>query len=521
MKRAGETAKLSNAVRKGVPFGKSTLAFVLLLLAVGLTERAWLLEASTRWGYDADHFDFICMGVTADRFGLLNVYSVPKEQNPTISGQLYDSQDGLFRPHQRTAPRVANYPPLGITLYWLQSRALALVDPPLRANTLVARLVMSLASLAADVLAAIGVYLLGKRFVSKKAAVIAGAACWLFPPLAMDSAFWAQTDSWFIAPAVWCVWAMLSGRWAWAGVMVGLAAMLKPQGILLGPVVLFACLVLRDEHERASIGPIAYRLCRLVGGTALTVAIIALPWTIADGLAWLRASYISNLTGYPLTSMKAFNIWYLDALRADAAVSFEMLNSQATVAGLSKDMWGRLLTIVVMLSLAVACGFRFRRNPRLAVVVFAGLWLWSIFIFPTRVHERYIVYCMPFVILFAMRLRWVIPAVIGLMLIGTAELSSTVWLKYPAAGQFSYNVATAIHQDVLARYHQQAARTPPAKRPVPPSFDDVVKLYWTDYQDLRQANRPWEYLATVVSLITYGWAVVSALAPYKRTKSSS
>ena len=473
-------------------------------LLAGLIGRLCLASIAPRWGYDSDHFENISMGLAARDRGLLDIYDTSPQNNPILVSQKYSPRDGAFEEGTLRMPRTPNYPPLGVTLFYLQASTMYAASPHLVANTFFSRLWMAVLPIAAELALAAGVLLLTRELAGPTAAVLAACTTWLLPPLAMDSALWGQSDSWFLAPAVWTVWLLIRGRWAWAGLAAALAVLLKPQGVLLAPPILLAALMLPAATGLLRPREVLLRLAKTAAAFVAALAVLTLPWMLTSGLTWVQRAFLDNLRLYPMTTLAAFNFWYLDALRLDCSPVFDALDSTATMAGLSKDAWGLAMLLAAMAALAAACWWRFRRRAKLGVVLFAGLWLWSAFLWPTRAHERYIVYAIPLVLVAAVPLKRLWPAVALLVLVATAELCHNVWLKPLPAGYFKADTARANYQAMLKGAAQMAAS--------PPSFDDVKRMYWQHYNRQRQPLRPWELLATMASMSGYGWAVLAALA---------
>lgn len=156
------------------------------------------------------------------------------------------------------------------------------------------------------------------------------------------------------------------------------------------------------------------------------------------------------------------------------------------------------MVLVAGLLLAILTWRRYRQRPQLAVTLFAGLWLWSAFIWPTGVHERYIVYCMPLIIAAAVFVPRLWPAVAMLAVIGVAELSHNIWLTHPA-GTYSH---------YAERIHRQVDDAP---RAVQQRASDHLEDVWKETERKRRHQRGFEWLFTAISLLAYGWAVVVPL----------
>ncbi len=479
------------------------ICIVVIALAAGLAARLALPTIGVKHAYLWDLYDNIGMGVAASEHGLLNVYSITVDrkkginENPELTGQLYDKKQGKFIEHKRRPPRVANYPPLGVTLFWLESKLFAAVDSDMTVNTYASRLIMSLLSIIADVLLMVAVWLIGKRLTGPTGAALAAAICWCFPPLVLDSSFWTQTDSWFLAPAAWTIWLMLNRRWIAAGICTAVACMLKPQGILLGPVILFAALSVSSDGVRPAIALALKRMGKSAGAAVAGVILISIPWTLANGLDWLDRSYLANVGMYQQTTLSAFNVWYLDMLGHETPEFDPLPQADTPLMGIERKAWGLVLGIAAMLTAGVLCWRKYGKRPEMAVVLFAGLWMFSAFMWPTGVHERYIVYCMPFIILAALGSKklWIVVAILAA--VGAAELTHNVWLEFPASnGPRAY--ATQ------ARYTVNRYNLIPANRRPPRSdLDNVLGDLRALIDDRRSEYRSWEYAATVATLGGY------------------
>jgi hypothetical protein len=92
-------------------------------------------------------------------------------------------------------------------------------------------------------------------------------------------------------------------------------------------------------------------------------------------------------------------------------------------------------------------------------VLFALLWLWSVFLWPTRVHERYVLYALPSAIAAAAawpRLRVVVAV---LLVVATMELGWTVWRTGPSLGTFDKRTVEQLHQERFQAYWKDKPAT--------------------------------------------------------------
>ncbi len=503
MKRKKAKVRESEVIPPKLP--AYVLAFVVSGLLAGLVARLVLPVPALKWAFPFDHFDNIGMGLTAGVYGLTKVYSVPKDKNPEVVGTAYYFRGGKLVPrerYRRRAPRVTNYPPLGITLLHIQTELLRKIDPSIEANTYTSRLVMSLGAIIADLVLALGVYLVVRVFAGRIPALVASLVCWCFPPLILNTAFWGQIDSWFLAPGVLMVWFLMRRRWIAAGICLSLALLLKPQGLLLMPIALFAVFMVREGEGRLTAKVLFERIGKGLAATLIATFVISIPWTLADGTTWFERSYVDNfkLTGTDELTAWAFNIWYIDLLVNDNEPTVKVVDSQVQVFGLTKQRWGQILALSAMIALGGTYLWRYRTRGPLGVVLFGSLWLWSTFILLTAAHERFIIYCTPLLIAGAVKLRGLWVAVLLLGIIGTAELTHYSWLEVPA-GRLARK--TKINLD---RYDA----TPPHQRPSREDFEKGLEIMRQNIEEGRKTYRPWEYLFTVGSIAAYAWALAVA-----------
>ncbi len=497
-----------------------------LVIALGLLARFVVLGIAPRYGYPWDHFDNIGMGRTAASAGLLRAYSVSKEDLAIVHGQTW--RNGALEAIDRRAMIAPNYPPLAITVFLAQTSVLALVQGRLTANTFGARTVMASIPIALEWITAVAAGAIAARLFGERRRRLAQGLTWLFPPIFLNSCLWGQVDAFFLAPAVLTVLFLLDRRWAAAGITAAAAALLKPQGLLLAPIMLFGAVIGVDDAPRIDASRVARRLLTIFGSALAVVAILTAPWMVVDGIAWVRRSYIvSFLTAFPDTTLYAFNIWYADLLRLDSRPLFA-LDSTARVLGVTKDMWGRVLFGIASAGIAILCWKKVR--PRsVSLVYFTALFLWGAFMFPTRVHERFILYGIPFVLILSVGFRSLRPALLALLIVGTAEQTWNLWMKGPPAGalmnrrQVESRLAKlqADYDQTSAESSVQGIRKRPARADAVASLAGEARTVLPSYVRTRRALRPWEILFTALSIAAYlaailGWPRTGI--PHKKTR---
>ena len=462
------------------PFRLSRYALIALALVTGLGARAWLVELSPRYGYLGDHDDYVRWGIQAADSGLTALYTGP----PPRAKHVVHRDDGTTALRTRTVDRVLNYPPVSAYLLWLQGEAYKAVGQERLVNTRTARRLYALLPVLCDIIVAFGCLAI-VRDLAPRWAPLAFAAAFLAPPLAIDGALWGQTDSWLMAPAVWMVWAMMRGRWTLAGLLWGVALGVKPQAVLFTPVW---CLALLLTNRRGSV-----LLGVVTAAAVLNVA--AAPFWFTSGARWFQEPFIHNIVhDYPQTTLKAFNVWYIDLLRT------EELSASASLAGVAKDAWGRVLTAV---GLVAAFGIIYRRwrSTPMALCLFSGLVLLVCVMLPTRVHERYVVLCLPFLICTACRNRRLWPGVVVLLVVASFQLTWYIWSTRLAG--------SASERQLRVYYAVQADRL---KLPEPSRQQHIDRQTQRELAN-RAKDRPAEWALTMAALASFVSILLATALP--------
>ena len=429
---------------------------ILVAVGVGVAVRLVCVGFAPLYAYPNDHVDNMAWSDYAFQHGVLNIYDMPARY--AIVQRRYNPQTGQPVAAPAVAPHACNYPPLSALIFWFQGatwnaldsdrQTLRLSGPPAEVmrraalkpraespllNTYSSRLADALPAILFDFALAWGVLLLVRALRGKRAPLreaLAFAITLLAPPLFLDSAFWNQADSWITCLLVWTLYCVLARRFVLAGVVFGAALLIKAQAILFFPVLAFIFIA---ASMRDRIG-----LLKSAAVALLVAALIAAPFSIADArksnnpdgaLRWFKRSYVETIgaSAYKRTTLSAFNIWWFDYLSKPAPTSGrafrETLNDQTTLAGLRKSTLGKTLLAASILLTFALCAWRFRWS-RESWVVCAFMITLAAFVLPTRVHERYIYYCIPFVIALSVHApRWIGPLLL-LLVVGTAEMIS-------------------------------------------------------------------------------------------------
>lgn len=435
---------------------------LLFAVVVGLAVRGLAVWLAPQHAFLYDHIDYMVWSEWAVEHGPTRLYDLPEHELVNVRFPPSDAASAGITPYPGHNP--CDYPPLSGYIFWMQGLLWHVTDrevltlpvgPDLDryaefhgksatsrvVNTVPARAVNAAVPILADLLLAWGVLrLVG---VLRKAARVgrpelaAFTITWLAPPVFLNSAFWTQMDSCVTCLLVWCVYLLASGRFGWSGLCYGAALMVKAQAILLAPVFVFVFIALR--FRRGGSWRRAAQLWKTLAATVVIVAALAAPYAIAGRghpqggwLRWCERSFVAPIRRqYPYTTIKALNVWWLDFLLQKQAP--RALNpASPTLGGVSKQTAGQIaLTLAIVISAGLSA-WRWRWATQ-AWIAFAFLVLLGAFVWPTRVHERYFYYCLPFLIAMAFVYRRWIPVLVALLVVGTFEVTWFLWLAPPSA----------------------------------------------------------------------------------------
>ena len=225
---------------------------------------------------------------------------------------------------------------------------------------------------------------LGRRFMNGKAALILSSLYLLSPLFILDSAVWGQIESVLLLLLVLSLIRLYEKKYVSSILLYVLAVLVKPQGLILAPVYLFALL------ETKSIKTF---LSSAVGGLVLFWALtmpFSSAWQEYAGFqaffhalnpVWIIQKYLATLSSYPYFSVNAFNVYALLGLNwASLDISgYEFLLSF-------------LNSLIIVLAVLGAMYIFFKVKNQGCRLCLSAYFLFAfLFTFAFKMHERYIV----------------------------------------------------------------------------------------------------------------------------------
>ena len=237
-------------------------------------------------------------------------------------------------------------------------------------------------------------------------AAISSLAYFLNPASLSNSTFWGQVDSVHALPLLLSVLLCLNRRFFLSGVSVSFAFMIKPQSVVMFPILGFLVVKGFLENVRgkrfgfSSFSPLLFFTFAFLA-TSILVTVPFISWDIStrglgvvlEPLYFIEERFRRAYTQYAFASLNAFNFWG----------AFAMWKSdQKTFLGITYQRWGTVvfgLIYALILSGLLRLWFSgwkkglsgaYDRFFKIQSLQASFLVLFSLFLFVTRVHERHL-----------------------------------------------------------------------------------------------------------------------------------
>ncbi len=245
----------------------------------------------------------------------------------------------------------------------------------------ITRILIKLPSLLALLISLGLIFSWARRYGSTRRATLLAGLYAIVPPVWINVAWWGQVDVLLTLPMLTAIVLLdrCHGRASWPAWAAGM--LIKPQAIILAPVLYAATLRRYGPRGLAE------------GGLALLslIALAAAPFVLIGQGPGLYQAAVGSVGRFPQVTNRAYNLWWLVA--GDRAVSD--LNEWA---GISYRSLGMLLLSVTALLILLGL---LRRPDGPSVAVGAAALALAFFSLPTQIHERYAFFALPFLLLAA------------------------------------------------------------------------------------------------------------------------
>lgn len=258
----------------------------------------------------------------------------------------------------------SDYPPLYIYILFLIGKLTSISGLSLYYSIL-----LKLPSIIADIGTAYLIYRLAKKYISVESGLLLSVFYIFNPAVFIDSTLWGQVDSFFALLIVISVYLICEGKAVFSSVIFTLSVLMKPQGIIFLPVLLFEII------RRRNIG--LFIKC-LISAIAAAVVVI-LPFSSGQSILWIFKLYSKTISEYPYASVNGFNFYSLIGANYEQSSNTFFIFSYGT--------WGIIaITAITLLSLYIYIKNKNREFAFAAALVQIS----GVFTFSTGMHERYL-----------------------------------------------------------------------------------------------------------------------------------
>ncbi|SUA72377.1 putative dolichyl pyrophosphate Man9GlcNAc2 alpha-1,3-glucosyltransferase [Paenibacillus polymyxa] len=228
---------------------------------------------------------------------------------------------------------------------------------------------LRLPNILADIVTAYMLY----RLASKRVGYGVSLGLTIFyvfnPAVFINSTFWGQVDSFFTMLIVGMIVLLVENRIGWSAVLFTIAVLMKPQGIIYGPVLFFELL---RQHK---IQPWLLS----IGGAVVTTILVILPFSWGQEPLWLLDLYKGTVGEYPYASVNAYNFF--------ALIGGNYTQDTTTLFLFSYHTWGMIC--IVLVTLFTWWMYIRSRKPQFAAAA-ALVLIAGVFTFASSMHERYL-----------------------------------------------------------------------------------------------------------------------------------
>lgn len=260
----------------------------------------------------------------------------------------------------------ADYFPGYLYLLYILGKIFSLISPQY-INTSIFEFTLKNITGIFDILTSIFIYLLIKKGSATRWAILGAFIYLCSPQIIFNSLVWGQVDSIPTFLIVFSLYFLKLQRWYMSSFIYALAVLVKPQSLIISPL-LFLFYIYHLSPKKLQKNAAIF----------LTIIFIAsFPFFTDNPLLGLINLFNKSTSVYPYTSLFAFNIW--------AYIGF-WENDLKYFANLTYQQIG-FFTFVILLLLIL---YRFVKNETANIYLALSLLILTFFLFPTRIHERYL-----------------------------------------------------------------------------------------------------------------------------------
>ncbi|GAB1775478.1 glycosyltransferase family 39 protein [Priestia megaterium] len=258
----------------------------------------------------------------------------------------------------------SDYPPFYIYILFIVGKVGSLPDFQQYFSLLI-----KIPPILADVITSYLLYRLARRYLAPSFAYLLAIGYLFNPAILVNSTFWGQVDSFFTLLIVLAIVMITEKRIYASAVIFTAAVLMKPQAIIILPILFFELIRLKQVKHFFGIALTA----------AFTAVAILLPFSIGKSPTWIIDLFSSTIGEYPYASVNAYNFFSL--------IGANYKDSSATLLFFSYHTWGLIFIVAttVFSWLIYIKGRSFKYAALAALIQISG-----VFTFASSMHERYL-----------------------------------------------------------------------------------------------------------------------------------
>jgi Gpi18-like mannosyltransferase len=291
-------------------------------------------------------------------------------------------------------------------------------------NTVAMRFLVKLIPISADIAGAWVLYRIALPRTSRKTALALLISYAFNPAIVFNSAVWGQVDSLTALLILLSVWSLINRRSGLAFGIAAIATLVKFQVVVLMPVLGLGAYYLEGGQGIRA----AYKGCGIAS------LLLLLPFFLTRQVEPIIAAATGAVGRYPHISMNAHNLWWIIGGKESPSISDAQRIGNAVMSyhDIGLLIFG-VITLLILWKLWRDLHRKPAADPAQAIFLAATLEMTAFYLFPTQMHERYI---LPAIITFgALCIRkpgtWWLYG--GFSLSVFVSLASTLQAAYPGS----------------------------------------------------------------------------------------
>ena len=222
-------------------------------------------------------------------------------------------------------------------------------------------------AIVADILTAAFLYNMSRRSLNNYASCVIAFFAVVNPAIYINSAMWGQVDSIFTFLVLVCLHLIAERKLIQSFFVFALAVIVKPQALFYTPVILFA-IAQETVYPKVDIKKLLKYIAWGVGAI-----VFALLLSAPFGVNKVLSQYVGTLSSYQYKTVNAFNMWSM------LGGNWEKLTTVSALVS----------TLAIIFSVLYAMKLFFCMNGRDKYFYTAAVICIGVFVFATKMHERY------------------------------------------------------------------------------------------------------------------------------------